>query len=35
MSIEPRKTVTTPVTPEPEMFEMSQRKTKILFGFLF
>lgn len=31
MSIEPRKTVTTPVTPEPEMFEMSQRKTKILF----
>jgi len=31
MSIEPRKTVTSPVTPEPEMFEMSQRKTKILF----
>lgn len=35
MSIDPRKTVTTPVTPEPEMFEMSQRKTKILFGYLF
>ncbi|CAG5086677.1 Oidioi.mRNA.OKI2018_I69.PAR.g11314.t1.cds [Oikopleura dioica] len=31
MSLEPRKTVTTPVTPQPEMFEMAPRKTKILF----